>query len=497
MKEKVISLLVSLALLITMMPQMVLGANGPGKGELPSYLRLISEKTDKFIFANFAQAKVEKVNGVTYNEKTNTLTLNNVKMKEYNLVANIMGDDFKINVKGENEVRSIFIWGDGYGGNLTISGDGKLVVNKQKLQETAINMRAEGTKGILTIESTVDMEMYSQKGYPVIETIGASNGDKTKAIAIKGKTSEKVNVKQDKEKHVIPENVKAYDVSEGAWLDKFKKDGKYYGGNAKYDDNMEKTGYYSMYEILENKEIEAGKTYLIAKPIKGQENIKPETKGYETVLDSDGEIDQFKGVVLMDLFSEVYLQMYHSTSDNKDYGVYTVHYIDDDHPDGVIKYTVFKIVDDSILGKAAILVPGKKEILELPKDLQQKIKGEYYSYFYTVNLEKLVLSKGTAPKPAVKKIGQAKISSAKNSKKKTVTLSWKKASNAKKYQIQYSLNKKFSKAKKYKTKTITSSKLKVTVKKLTGKKTYYFRVRGINGKNAGKWSAVKKVKITK
>ena len=100
-----------------------------------------------------------------------------------------MGDDFKINVKGENEVRSIFIWGDGYGGNLTISGDGKLVVNKQKLQETAINMRAEGTKGILTIESTVDMEMYSQKGYPVIETIGASNGDKTKAIAIKGKTS--------------------------------------------------------------------------------------------------------------------------------------------------------------------------------------------------------------------------------------------------------------------------------------------------------------------
>ena len=83
------------------MPQIVLGANGPGKGELPSYLRLISEKTDKFIFANFAQAKVEKVNGVTYNEKNNTLTLNNVKMKEYNLVANIMGDDFKINVKGE------------------------------------------------------------------------------------------------------------------------------------------------------------------------------------------------------------------------------------------------------------------------------------------------------------------------------------------------------------------------------------------------------------
>ena len=497
MKKKVISLLLSLALLITMMPQMVLGANGPGKGELPSYLGLFSEKTEKYIFSNFAQTKVEKINGVTYNEKTNTLTLNNVKMKEYNLVANIMGDDFTINVKGDNEVRAILIWGDGYGGSLTIAGDGKLVVNKQKLQETAINMRAEGTKGLLTIESTVDMEMYSQKGYPVIETIGASNGDKAKAIAIKGKTSEKVNVKQNKEKYVTPETVKAYNVSEGVWLDKFKKDGKYYGGNAKYDDNGEKTGYYEMYEVLENNEIEAGKTYLIAKPIEGQENIKPETKGYETVLDSDGEIDQFRGVVPMDRFSEVYLQMYHSTSDDKDYGVYTVHYIDDDHPDGVIKYTIFKIVNDSILGKAAVLVPGKEKILELPKDLQQKIKGEYYSYFYTVNLEKLVLTKGTAPKPAVKKIGKAKISRAKNTKKKTVTLSWKKVSNAKKYQIQYSLNKKFSKAKKYKTKKITLSKLKVTVKKLTRKKTYYFRVRGINGKNVGKWSAVKKVKITK
>ena len=252
-----------------------------------------------------------------------------------------------------------------------------------------------------------------------------------------------------------------------------------------------------MYEILENKEIEAGKTHLIAKPIEDQENIKPETKGYETVLDSDGEIDYFRGVIIMGLIGKVGLEMYHSTSDGKDYGVYTCTYITEDHPDGVIKYTVFKIVDDSILGKAAILVPGKEKILELPKDLQQKIKGEYYSYFYTVNLEKLVITKGTTPKPAVKKIGKAKISRAKNTKKKTVTLSWKKVSNAKKYQIQYSLNKKFSKAKKYKTKKITSSKLKVTVKKLIRKKTYYFRVRGINGKNVGKWSAVKKVKISK
>ena len=33
--------------------------------------------------------------------------------------------------------------------------------------------------------------------------------------------------------------------------------------------------------------------------------------------------------------------------------------------------------------------------------------------------------------------------------------------------------------------------------KLKKKKTYYFRVRGVNGKNVGKWSAVKRVKVNK
>lgn len=100
-------------------------------------------------------------------------------------------------------------------------------------------------------------------------------------------------------------------------------------------------------------------------------------------------------------------------------------------------------------------------------------------------------------KKAVKKPAKVKIKQAKNNKKKTVSLSWKKASNAKKYQVQYSFNKKFKKVKKYKTKTVTTRKLKYTIKKLKKKKTYYFRVRGVNGKKYGVWSKVKKVKIKK
>lgn len=101
------------------------------------------------------------------------------------------------------------------------------------------------------------------------------------------------------------------------------------------------------------------------------------------------------------------------------------------------------------------------------------------------------------PKTITEKPAKVKVSQAKNSKKKAVTLKWSKASNAKKYQVQYSLNKKFNKSKKYKTKTVTITKFQYTVKKLTKKKTYYFRVRGVNGKEFGAWSKVKKVKIKK
>ncbi len=96
-----------------------------------------------------------------------------------------------------------------------------------------------------------------------------------------------------------------------------------------------------------------------------------------------------------------------------------------------------------------------------------------------------------------KKPVKASIKSARNIKKRSVKLTWKRVKNAKSYQVQYSLNRKFKTAKKYKTKTKTTRKLSYTVKKLTKKKTYYFRIRGINGKLKGSWSKSKKIKIRK
>lgn len=94
--------------------------------------------------------------------------------------------------------------------------------------------------------------------------------------------------------------------------------------------------------------------------------------------------------------------------------------------------------------------------------------------------------------PTIKKPVKVQIKSVKNIKKKAALIKFSKAKNAKSYKIQYSTNRKFKKAKTRKTK-----KIKYIIKKLKVGKTYYIRVRGINGKKLGAWSRVKKVKIKK
>ena len=75
--------------------------------------------------------------------------------------------------------------------------------------------------------------------------------------------------------------------------------------------------------------------------------------------------------------------------------------------------------------------------------------------------------------------------------KKSVKVIWKKAKNAKKYNIQYSTSKKFNTLVKNK----NTKKQYITLKKLKKGKKYYFRVRAINKNIYGQWSKVKKIKI--
>ena len=91
-------------------------------------------------------------------------------------------------------------------------------------------------------------------------------------------------------------------------------------------------------------------------------------------------------------------------------------------------------------------------------------------------------------KPVIKKPAKVKIKSIKRIKKKSIRIKFQKAKNAKKYQIQYASNRKFKKAK------IKNTKKNYCTIKASRKKTYYIRVRGVNGTKKGTWSKIKKVK---
>ena len=124
--------------------------------------------------------------------------------------------------------------------------------------------------------------------------------------------------------------------------------------------------------------------------------------------------------------------------------------------------------------------------------LHLNLSSNTWDFAGTVSSDGTETRPTTSVKSATMNVGKASIRKIKNIKTKSVKVTVKRLTNAKKYQIQIAKNKKFKKAKSYYTK-----KLSYKIKKLKKKKTYYVRVRGINGTVKGTWSKTKKVKIKK
>ena len=95
----------------------------------------------------------ESIPGASYDEATNTLTLNNYTGEFLNV--NLMGNGFKLRLVGENELKGIVVWGFMYGGSLTITGDGKLTINHTNTP--GIRMECESSASCLMIDSNVTL----------------------------------------------------------------------------------------------------------------------------------------------------------------------------------------------------------------------------------------------------------------------------------------------------------------------------------------------------
>lgn len=91
-------------------------------------------------------------------------------------------------------------------------------------------------------------------------------------------------------------------------------------------------------------------------------------------------------------------------------------------------------------------------------------------------------------------LSKTTLSSVKSQKSGQMTVRWKRNTTGKGYEIQYTTDKKFKKNRK--TFNIDkNSTTKTTIKSLKKGKTYYVRIRTVQGKKTSGWSAKKSVRI--
>ena len=239
MKTKLLVLIVATIMLFTVFYSMpVMAENGPSDEYAFIYFTGMGESDYKVIYYE-STLDNEAMPGATYDKDTNTLTLDNVNTNLV-LCTNKMGDDFKIKLVGDNSVAIIRVYGDDYGGNLTITGDGTLTVDTSKFGRTptdddeemnAITLYAENTNAKFTVENTatVNIKAYSS----VIAITDTPNNDPSKAIVLKNGQNLSSNIQT--EKHYYRDPIVAnYVFFDGEnWTDItvqiYEKDGKLYG----------------------------------------------------------------------------------------------------------------------------------------------------------------------------------------------------------------------------------------------------------------------------
>lgn len=169
---------------------------------------------------------ISTVEGISYDRASNTLTIENYNNTKNRIATNMMGDDFKINIKGENHIGELTSYGDGWGGSITLTGNGTLYINENKSYETAIYMNAENTKSVLTVGPECNVYVYS--GRNALVSLSNTTSDIIKA---EGKLSSQLQTE-------VTHPVKKTMIFAGYFGDIEPWEGNVYtkeGDSAKYD----------------------------------------------------------------------------------------------------------------------------------------------------------------------------------------------------------------------------------------------------------------------
>lgn len=173
-------------------PLQVQAANGPHRGYGCILVIKGNDNSSKlYTYYHADTGKIEKTKGLSYNEKTNTLTINNFNHKGWWINPQHMGD-LKVVVKGTSSFAGIqhsmntLVWGN----SLTISGSGKL-----KLRGNNPNLGCVGSNAYISIGKNVKIDASNtgalKSAMVVVRSKSVSTG---KAFKISGAhSSGKIN----------------------------------------------------------------------------------------------------------------------------------------------------------------------------------------------------------------------------------------------------------------------------------------------------------------
>ncbi len=321
--------------------------------------------------------------GISYDLKTNTLTLNNFK-SDMTLMVTDMGDDFKIKLVGYNEIGFIGSVAIVWGSSVTITGSGVLVVNKNKTYPSAVAVDVSGTGyGFFKTEKNAAVKLVGNvttelgEAEPTIYVSGTKEADTSKVIMLNGDV--KVTEASKKESY----DVVNYVQTEVLWVDKYfgygdfyttEKEGysgKLYIGEESYDEN----GLYYMYEVVYDEELQNH----VALYVEELENIALNDYGFKKV---SGNTTVPATILEID-FEPIELD---TCIDENDKVCVFLDYSDEETGKGI---EVYEIVEHSKYGKLALMHNPKDTYKELKVESTEK-NYDHYNASKTITTNKIV-----------------------------------------------------------------------------------------------------------
>ena len=129
--EKIFVFFLALCITCASISFPVYAGNGANKSVDSSAYIVVNGKT-LYAFDYYNGTVTNTIDGLSYDENSNTLTLNNYDQPDSVITVNEMGEDFNIQVNGTNSILQLSVWGFGYGGSRYLKGSGSLTVNKKK-----------------------------------------------------------------------------------------------------------------------------------------------------------------------------------------------------------------------------------------------------------------------------------------------------------------------------------------------------------------------------